>query len=242
MKLKSASVGLLVIIVMFGGILAAGGLNLWQTTSSKVPATFKTGEWAGQYDPQDIRGSYTFADVAKYFALPVDVLADGFGVSRNEAADFQIKNLESMYEALKEQGMEVGTSSVRLFVAWYRGLPFTDTELPWLPQPAAELLRKQASLSSTQLHHLETHSVDLQEETEAPAGGDIHTAVGESIKGKTTFRELLGWGLSQDAIEEALGRKMPPTQTVIRDFCTQNELTFSTVKAELQKKIDAIGK
>ena len=70
--------------------------------------------------------------------------------------------------------------------------------------------------------------------------GEPETAAGEdtAIKGKTTFRELISWGLTQEEIEEIIGVPMgPPTQTV-RDYFMEQGLEFSTAKEKLQQRID----
>jgi len=60
MQLKSIPLAFVILVVFFGGIGASGALNYWQTESSKIPEKFLTGEVAGEYNPADIRGSYTF--------------------------------------------------------------------------------------------------------------------------------------------------------------------------------------
>ena len=61
----------------------------------------KSGEFTGENDPSDIRGSYSFADIEKAFDIPVDVLVKAFGVSYVEdPAGFKAKNLEELYGEL----------------------------------------------------------------------------------------------------------------------------------------------
>ena len=61
------------------------------------------------------------------------------------------------------------------------------------------------------------------------------------IKGKTTFGEILGWGVSQASIETVLGKPMPtvPT-TLVKDFCTANSLDFEVIKPALQAEVNKI--
>jgi len=93
MTINSKTLAALVVIILFGGILISAQLGWWQTESSKIAATFTEGEFAGQANPADIRGSYTFGDVEKNFGVPASVLGEAFNVSANPAA-FQVKNLE----------------------------------------------------------------------------------------------------------------------------------------------------
>ena len=63
MRLTAKPLALLILAVIFGGVLVTSAFNWWTTESTKVPAKFASGEAAGQYDPADIRGSYTFGDI-----------------------------------------------------------------------------------------------------------------------------------------------------------------------------------
>ena len=58
------------------------------------------------------------------------------------------------------------------------------------------------------------------------------------IKGKTTFREVLALGVKQTDIEEIIKIKIPDASFNIKDFCMENGLEFSYIKAEVQKLID----
>ena len=61
------------------------------------------------------------------------------------------------------------------------------------------------------------------------------------IKGKTTFKEVLDWGLPREEIEAVIGGELPATGMTIRDFASQKGLEFSTIKVALQAKINALG-
>ena len=78
MTLNSKSLAAIVFVILFGGILVSAGMGWWETESTKVAATFTEGDFAGQANPADIRGSYTFGDVEKNFNIPASVLAQAF--------------------------------------------------------------------------------------------------------------------------------------------------------------------
>ena len=67
MTLTSKPLAVILFVVMFGGIAFSSAMGWWATESTKVPVTFTEGEFAGQANPADIRGSYTFGDIAKSF-------------------------------------------------------------------------------------------------------------------------------------------------------------------------------
>lgn len=161
MRVNSKIVGLLITLVVFGGIGTAKLLNLWITESTKVPITIKEGEFAGKYNPEDIRGSYTFGDIERSFKVPVEDLAKAFGVRTGNFNDFQVKSLEEMYVALEDKEMNVGTASVKYFVASYIGVPYKVTEEVHLPKPAAEMLKAKGVLTKEQLDYVNRHIVDI---------------------------------------------------------------------------------
>jgi len=239
MTLNSKSLAVILFVVLFGGIALSSALGWWQTESSKVAATYTEGEFAGQANPADIRGSYTFGDVEKNFGIPAALLAQAFNVQTDDPSTFATKELESIYA---ESVLEVGTASVRLFVAFYNGLPFDLGTDIYLPQSAADILHTR-TLTPEQLAYLNAHIVP------DPAAPFVNSApITEStpaaesterfVKGKTTFQEVLDWGVSQSVIEQILGAPMPNPLTTIKDFCTAQGLSFETVKTQLQVEVD----
>jgi hypothetical protein len=107
-------------------------------------------------------------------------------------------------------------------------------------------------LNETELETVRAKTVDLsavsQEygagpESPAPEQTDTHTETesGE-VKGNTTFGELLSWGVSKEAIEQALGLPIGKAGVTVRDYCIENGIEFSTVKDALQRAADqALG-
>jgi hypothetical protein len=240
-------------IVLAAFIVGIGGtmiLNLWRTTSSKVPATYTAGEFAGEYDPADIRGSYSFGDIEEAFAVPVAALAKAFAVEDTEnPAAFLCKSLEDLYGAT-EQG-EVGTDSVRWFVALYTGLPYSPEDDTLLPSTSISVLQDRLTEAELEIVRAKTVNLSALSESvpEASQAADSQTAeqtdthteteAGE-VKGNTTFGELLSWGVSKDAIEEILGLPIGKAGVTVRDYCIENGIEFSTVKTALQEAVDQV--
>lgn len=246
MKLTSKPLAIIILVILFGSIGITTALGWWSTESRKQAATFSEGEFAGQPNPADIRGSYTFGDIENNFDIPAQELAAAFGLpAGTDAAAYSVKTLEEVYGSL-EGGSEVGTSSVRLFTAWYTGLPFEITDEIYLPRPAVEILKAKASLSTDQLAYLNTHVVDLPEVEITPAPdvevneAETGTETDRTVKGKTTFGEVLDWGVAQEVIESIVGLPIPNRLVKVKDFCTENGLAFETIKTELQSEIDKL--
>lgn len=270
MKLRSPQIAILTVVFIFGGIGLSMLAGLWQSESSKVPARYTSGEFAGQANPADIRGSYSFADVAAAFGVPADVLVEAFGFGSAENPEgLQIKLFEDVYGIV--DGKEIGTDSMRLFVALYLGRPYTPEEDTGLPAQALRLLEEAGKLElsrAAELHEL--YAVDMtgkagpagdqsagtgegisEGSTEGASADDLIAAAEASaqeeaaaesedtaIKGKTTFRDLMEWGLSESEIEEIIGMQSGLPTQALRDFCLDQGLEFSTYKDALQELID----
>jgi hypothetical protein len=256
MKLTAKPLAALIFLILFGGIAFTTAMSWWQTTSSKTPAQYTDGEAAGQYNPADIRGSYTFGEISELFEVPLVDLQRAFRIpDETNAAEFQVKSLEDQFEGLP---FEVGTSSVRLFVAYYKGLPFDITDEIYLPLEAVEILEKSGQLTAEQVGYLEVHTVRLAQpgatseqttqpeaittpstnQTETTPASSENTAPERTVTGKTTFKDLLDWGVNQEAIEQVLGDAMPETSMAIKDYFNTQGEEFSTFKAALQALVD----
>lgn len=256
MKIKPTFLGLIIVAILFGGIFASSALNLWKTESVKIPQKFTIGEFAGKYDPADIRGSYAFDDVSSAFNIPVEDLKYAFGLREDiDTSIFKNKDLENIYGSL-EDGKEIGNASVKLFVALYTGSPYEVDEETYLPKPAVDILKAKASLTEEQAQYLDNHIVDIttlsQESTvdvssqnngnkasTTKENSENHYIDEKLVRGKTTFKEVLDWGVSKETIEKIIDGKISNTNMLIRDYCTDNGLQFSAIKAALQNEVDS---
>lgn len=222
------------------GIGLSMAFNMWQTESSKEPIRYTDGEFAGEYNPADIRGSYSFGDIKAAFDIPVDVLAKAYGVQGvDDLAAFQVKELEEMYGETPDGG-EIGTDSVRLFVARYKGLPYTPEDTSRLPSPALSVLQEKlapADYEAVKAISVQPSQVGVTETD--PAAAEEHDEEEIGVKGKTTFDDLLSWGLTQAEIEEILGMPMGTRGSTVRDFLTTEGLEFSEYKTKLQELLDS---
>jgi hypothetical protein len=250
MTIRSKPLAAILVVLLFGGIYFSSAMGWWQTESTKEAATIASGEFAGQANPADIRGSYTFGDVEKNFDVPVAVLAQAFGVTDSSPAAFTVKSLEEMYA---DSAQEIGTASVRLFVAMYKGMPYDLSTDIYLPESAAAILRAR-DLRSEQATYLAAHTVpDLgaasattePQATQAPSTPASETPSSTSteraVKGMTTFADLLGWGVSPAAIEGVLRVPMPADPGVkVKDYSTEKGLDFENIRPALQAEVDKV--
>jgi len=159
MKIKSYQIALFILIAVFGGYALTNNLGLWQTSRSKAPQKYEAVTLSDTYNPDDIRGSYSFGEISRFYGIPIDDLAIAFNIaSIEEAENFQCKSLETIFEEAKLSGKEIGTNSVKTFVALYASLPFQRSDDTYLPASAVELLKEKAILTEGALEYLDTHT------------------------------------------------------------------------------------
>lgn len=237
MKIKTKVVSLVIILVIFGGTGAAMAMNLWNTSNSKQPAKYKSGTEAGSYNPADIRGSYYISDIEKFFGIKSSIIMEAFGIEKDTNPDiFKVKDLESIYE---NSQVEIGNASVQVFVALYNNLPYTLGE-DYLPTTATELIKaNNKNLTAEQQSYLDKYTIDLS--SQVTSGGtntnttseDIEEGESNIVKGYTTFQMVLDAGITKQQIEQIINGTMPATNMTVRDYCAENDLSFSEVKDKL---------
>lgn len=243
MKIKSNFLGIIILVIVFGGIFSTSLFNLWRTESSKIPRTITSGEFKGSYDPDDIRGSYSFNDISELFNIPLEDLRVAFSIPEDiDVTNFKNKDLESLYSNLKTEGKEIGNNSVKLFVAFYSGIYFETKEDIYLPKSALEILKEKNKLSEEQIQYLNSHIVDINEfdSVITSENREEHNENEIIIKGNTTFKELLEFGLEVNKIEEILGMRLPNPIITVRDFCIENGLAFGDIKNLIQIELDKL--
>ncbi|NLO35274.1 MAG: hypothetical protein GX112_02825 [Clostridiaceae bacterium] len=231
MRLGQKFVPVVVFAVLLGGIGLAQWTGVWATTSQKNPARYTSGAYAGQYNPADIRGSYTLADVARLFAIDEPVLLSAFALPADtDASQYRTRDLEARYAGLER---EIGNESVQVFVALYKQLPVTleDTALP--DQAVDLILGANPDLTQEQRDWLDAHRVDVSSVSPPVETVSPHPVTALQINGKTTFQNLLDAGLSREQVESVLGQAMPATNQTVKDFCLAENLPFSSVKNEI---------
>lgn len=240
MKINMKSMALIIVAVIFAGIGATIAAGVWTTESDKIPATYKEGEFEGLYNPEDIRGSYTFKEVSDLFEIQPDVLYRAFGLENIHNEELKSKDLEGLYADAEN---EIGNGSVQVFVALYKNLPIVLDDT-YLPEQAVEIIiENNKNLTEEQLLYLKEHTVKLPEISDETTNEEItdqndevkvETTEEENlVKGATTFKQVLDAGITKQQIEEILGMEMPSSNMAIKDFCLEKGLSFSEVKTKL---------
>lgn len=183
MKIKISTAAIIIIVFIFGGIAITSALGYWKTVNTKEPIRYSEGEFSGEYNPSDIRGSYSFGEISKLFNIPLEDLGKAFGIKdEGKVEAFKCKDLEAAYADYKEEGKEVGTDSVRIFTALYKSLPITLNDATYLPKSAADILKSKVELTKEQLEYLENHTILLVDADNATST----SSEAEDISGEST--------------------------------------------------------
>lgn len=227
---STSKVGLLTVGILIAGILLSVALGLWNTTSSKQPALIKSGEFAGLANPADIRGSYTYRDVLKSFPIPEAVILQAF---QSSSLDSRLGDLETLWASVIPEGAEIGTDSIRLFVALYTGIPYEAEETTLLPKSAIDVLIAEGKNTNPNFERYKNDAVSLPSSLSTqpvPAKPETESAV-FAFTGKTTLGDLLNAGYKQEDVETILG---PLKKTdVIKTVSESKGLSFSEVKTKI---------
>ena len=243
MKMTSRTIAVTVVVVILGGILLTMALGLWLTESTKQAAKITTGEFAGSSNPADIRGSYSFTDIQNNFDISADILAQAFAVDTTvkEAGAYLAKDLETIYVNVADGAGEVGTDSIRWFVALYLGMPYTPEESTYLPNPALQVLRDEGKVTEEVFQELKLRSVSPSTVISAEVQAEhVESSTDRTIKGITTFADLLTWGMTQAEVEQVIGGAMPSRTIKLRDYFVEQGLEYSTYKTTLQDIVNKL--
>ena len=261
MEIRSKTLGVVIAIVIFGGIMGASILGFWKPTLSKNSVNIQANQSTGIYDPAEIRGSHRFGDISALFDIPLEVLSRAFALPADiDPATFQNKDLETIYPEFEGE-QEIGNGSAKWFVALYTALPYeleSDEEDTYILRPAVDILMSHANLTAEQIAYINAYAIEIKIDSE-PIGYSIQTDESQSsnqaesdeggnaddrkqdemvVAGQTTFADLLDWGMPVDQIEVIIGGEIPNRLILVRDYCIENGLSFGGIKIDLQAEID----
>jgi hypothetical protein len=181
----------------------------------------------------------------------MEEVAYAFRLSENQDIKFFLSSvLEENYSFIGKHGVELGNSSVKLFVAFYKNLPLDLKDDIYLPIEASNIIHNNILLDDKRSAYLDSHTLDIdllinpvvQVTTETINDDilDVHSEVEDGvIKGKTNFQGVLNLGVTQTEIELVLELPMPNPLTLIRGFCLEKGLEFSVIRDGLQSRVDA---
>ena len=208
MRIKPSIFGILVLAVFLGTILAFQAAGIW-SVSGKTTGSGEAVQPSAE-DVNTIKGWMTLEQISTIYNVPLADLLAQFNLPADTPASTAIKDLESEL--------------------------FSVTNLrDWLlsrMQPA------QPESTTAPVEQATPTPVVMTLEPETTSLPTEHVAADKTVTGKTTFQELLDWGVPEDAIRQVIGGDLPEPTTVIKDFVTQKGMDFPTIKAALQAEVD----
>lgn len=228
--------------------------------SATEPLRFKDGPFAGEAIPSDIKGSYTLADTAFFYRLPLDVLGGAFMIPPQYVDSVNLGDLKKVYKNLALIGKELDNGSVIMFISLFKGMPYEPHEPTYLLEMAVRTLKERGNLSEEQVQYLDQHTVKFSEIgqvdfsfVEISEGTDKGLSPSPQkrekedpflmavlrVDSETTFQEVLDVGISERLILEIIGaEKIDYLGQSIKIYCEIKGLHFSDVKDQLNQLLD----
>jgi hypothetical protein len=210
MRINPVVFGFLVLGVFLGTVWGFQGAGIW-SVSGKVDREGQAVQPSAE-DVNTIKGWMTLEQVSQIYHVTLEAITQQFNLPADTPATTAVKDLES------------DTFSVEGLREWLQTLP-----QPVLPIEDAE--PTQVPLITPEL------AVEPDQPTAMPAPTE-HATPEKTITGKTTFQDLLDWGVTQEAIGQVIGGDLPAPSTVVKDYATQQGKAFGELKAALQALVD----
>jgi hypothetical protein len=256
MRIRGITAAAIAVLLILGGVFISKLSGTWITENVRTPRLITVGEFAGMSDPADIRGSHTFAVIGESFSIEPESIVAAFGldIGARDPGELRPNEMELFFEEVDASLGEIGTDSIKWFIALYSGFPYTPEETTLLPSSATEYLKDtgkidQAMYESLKLSrittvspvpvHTEQEADSAEESMPADKTGTSGISTDRTVKGNTIFSDLYTWGVTEEEIQEALGEAPGPRSAVIRDYYTSLGLEYGTVRVVLQKLVDS---
>jgi hypothetical protein len=208
MRIKPYLFGILVLVIFLSTILVFQAAGIW-SISGKTTGSGDAVQPSAE-DVNTIKGWMTLEQISTVYNVPLADLLSQFNLAADTPASTAIKDLEN------------DLFSVTNLRTWLQSRM----------QPAQPEATTAPIVQATS-----TPMVIATEPVTTPLPTE-HLAADKTVTGKTTFQELLDWGVPEDAIRQLIGGDLPAPMTVVKDFVTQNGMDFPTIKAALQAEVD----
>ena len=151
MKVKPQIVIAIVLVILAAGVGYAAFSGAWATNSSNGNGI---GDGDGTGGENGIRGSITFEEISSEYGIPEEDMLSAFGLEGSDADTITPGILTELYP-----DQEIGTGSVRLFVALYLGEEYDLTGDANLLESGVQMLVDLGTLTIEQEEYLELHTV-----------------------------------------------------------------------------------
>jgi hypothetical protein len=212
MRITPVFFGVLVLAVFLGTVWGFQSAGVW-SVSGKVDREGQAVQPSAE-DVNTIKGWMTLEQISTTYQVPLEVIIQQFNLPADTPASTAVKDLES--DTFSVEGLREWLQSQAQPAQADEATKPTQAPI-FTPTPVLEVVDPIATSAPTE-----------------------HLAPEKTITGKTTFQDLLGWGVSEDAIRQVIGGELPAPATVIKDYATQQDKPFGEVKAALQAAVDQV--
>jgi len=209
MRINPVVYGILVLVAFMGTIGLFQAAGIW-SVSGKVTADGETAQPLAT-DVNTIKGWMTLDQITTTYNVSLVQIIQQFELPADTTASTAIKDLES------------DLFSVTNLRTW----------LESRTEPAVALPTNTAVFATPQINTpIPEITIEI---TQTPT---VHVAPERTVTGKTTFQDLLDWGVKKDFIEQTIGGALPAPSILVKDFATGNGLDFPTIKSIIQAEVD----
>lgn len=209
MRINPFIYGIVVLGIFFGVILGFQSAGIW-SVSGKVTASGEAVQPSAA-DVNSIKGWMTLEQITTTYQIPLVDLLKQFELPADTSASTAIKDLENE------------SFSVTNLRNWLQTRQDAAQTQPAENQPVP-------AATAAAPAQAPTATVTPEPNT--------HTAPDKTVTGKTTFQDLIDWGVPIEMIQGVIGDEMPSTSMVIKDYVTGKGMEFTTIKSALQAEVD----
>ncbi len=217
MRINPIVYGFIVLIIFFGTILGFQAAGVW-SISGKVTSSGDAVQPSAA-DVNSIQGWMTLDQITTTYNVPLAELLQKFELPADTPPTTAIKDLESELFSVTNLRTWLQSRANPSTGASAEITPITNEEAAATPQPTA--------------------TAPALAETAVPAPTE-HVAPDRTVTGKTTFQELLDWGVSKESIQKIIGSGLPDPAIVVKDYITGKGMEFPAIKTALQAEVDKV--
>jgi hypothetical protein len=212
MRIKPTIFGAFILLIYFGTVFGFQAAGVW-SVSGKVDSSGKAVQPSVD-DVESIKGWMTLEQVISAYNIPLAELLANFSLPADTPLSSPLNTLEN--ETFSVDGLRTW-----LDTRTQTGLSETSPQV--YATPTVVLTSTPAVTSA------------VAEATPLPTE---HVAPDRVVNAKTTFQNLLDWGVPVEVIESIIGGTLPPGGAVVKDYVTEKGLEFAPIKTALQVEVD----
>jgi hypothetical protein len=213
MRINPFFYGILVLSIFLGTIFGFQAAGVWSVSGKLIADGTPIQPSAADVDT--IKGWMDLEQITTTYDVPLAEILEQFDLPADTPTATAIKDLESDL--------------------------FSVTELrAWLLNRIGSEQQDESDTASGLVPPTTTTSVSTPIPETPPINPTptLHVAADQIITGRTTFQDLLDWGIPRETIQVIIGDDLPSASLVIKDYVTQKGLDFLPIKTGLQEALD----